>query len=82
MTKQLPPSPPGNFLLGHFSEYSRNPLEFLRRCAREFGDVVLLRLPATRLILLNHPGDIERVLAETNRGFINHGGMRLSLTRS
>jgi cytochrome P450 len=38
--------------------------------------VVFLRLPGTRLYLINHPRLIEQVLSETNKAFINHKGMR------
>jgi cytochrome P450 len=76
-----PPGPKGNFLLGNFAAYSRDPLGFLTSCAEKFGDVVFLRLPATRIFLLNNPHDIERVLAATHIGFINHGGMRVPLSR-
>lgn len=78
---QLPPGPKGNFLLGNFTAYSRDPLGFLTECAKNFGDVVFLRLPAARIFLISHPRDIEQVLTATNAGFINHGGMRISLTR-
>ena len=74
----LPPGPKGQFLIGHFAPYARDPLGFLTRCAREYGDIVSLRVPGTRLYLLNHPRYIEQVLAETNQDFINHKGIRTS----
>lgn len=81
ISKLLPPSPKRKFLFGHFSDYSRHPLDFLTKCAREFGDVVYLRMPGAKIFLLNNPHDIENVLAATNTGFINHGGMRVPLSR-
>lgn len=76
-----PPGPKGNFLLGNFTEYSRDPLGFLTRCAGDYGDVVSLRLPATRIFLLSDPLHIEKVLTGTNVDFAIHGGMRIPLTR-
>jgi len=79
--KFLPPGPKGDLFFGHFADYSRSPLEFLTRCAREYGDVVHLKMPCAKIFLLNNPRDIEQILTATNAGFINHGGMRMPLSR-
>jgi cytochrome P450 len=50
-------------------EYARDPLGFLTACAREYGDVVELRLMGQTLYLLSDPDLIEYVLVEHNRNF-------------
>lgn len=56
---KLPPSPKGRYLVGNLLDYSRDPLEFLSRCAREYGDVVCLKFPGPSAYLLAHPDHIE-----------------------
>jgi cytochrome P450/tetratricopeptide (TPR) repeat protein len=64
-----PPSPPGHFLGGNSPEYKRDPLGFLTRCARAYGDIVALRFGRQRVWLLNHPDHIEYVLVTGHRNF-------------
>jgi cytochrome P450 len=64
-------------LLGHLLELQRDQLGFLTRCAREYGDVVPLRFGPKLVILLNHPTDLEDVLAKKNRSFIKGRFYRL-----
>ena len=72
----LPPGPKGRPISGNLPEYARDQLGFLTRCAREYGDVVRLRFFNVRLLLLNHPDHIERVLVRDNRNFIKDRGER------
>jgi cytochrome P450 len=64
-----PPGPKGHFLGDNLREYARDPLGFLSRCAREYGDVVGLRFMGQNLYLLSDPDLIEYVLVEHNRNF-------------
>ena len=50
-------------LLGNLPAYARDLLGFLTNSAREYGDIVRLRLGTTRAVLLSHPSQIEHVLA-------------------
>ncbi|HEX8439863.1 MAG TPA: cytochrome P450, partial [Archangium sp.] len=54
----LPPGPPGDFLTGNLVAFSEDPLGFLTRCAREYGDVVRM---GKSNYLLAHPDLIEKV---------------------
>jgi len=72
----LPPGPRGSFLLGSVSEFQRDTLGFLTRCAREYGDVVPIRFGPALLILLNDPALIEQVLVTDHRRFIKSRGVR------
>jgi cytochrome P450 len=78
----VPPGPKRHFLLGHLPEYGKDPLAFLTKSAREYGDIVELRFPpSTRVYLLSHPDYIEEVLAADNSHFVRHKGMRLRPTQ-
>lgn len=68
-TKLIPPGPKNYLLVSNTIEFARNPLEFLSRCARQYGDVVKLQLPFGRTYLLNHPDDVEFMLTTSNRNF-------------
>jgi cytochrome P450 len=57
-------------VLGNMIGYARDPLGFLTRCSREYGDVVRLRFPGTLAYLITHPDDVEHVLVKNNRNFI------------
>ncbi|MEH2045150.1 hypothetical protein [Nostoc sp.] len=38
-----PPGPKGHFLLGSLFEYNSDSLNFLSKCAQEYGDVVFCK---------------------------------------
>ena len=59
----LPAGPRGHLLVGSLPEFRRDVLGFFAACARDYGDVVPLRVPRRRLVLLSHPDLIEEVLA-------------------
>src|SRR5438128_12558666 len=54
-TRRLPPGPKGHFLLGNLPEFGKDLLGFITQCAREYGDIVRLRLANRVAYLLNHP---------------------------
>jgi cytochrome P450 len=58
----LPPGPKGGALLGNSLDYMRDPLGFVERAKRDFGDLVRLRLGTNRTYLVNHPESIEFIL--------------------
>src|SRR5829696_8299680 len=68
-TISSPPGPKGHLLGDNVREYARDPLGFLTGCARDYGDVVELRLMGQTLYLLSDPSLIEYVLVENNRNF-------------
>lgn len=65
-----PPGPPVHPLWGNLLDLRRDPLGFLTGCARNYGDVVRLRVLHVPVYLLNHPAYIERVLVTHNRNFV------------
>jgi cytochrome P450 len=69
-TRRLPPTPPGSLLLGNTLQYLRDPLTHVTHWARDYGDVVRLRLPGMRTYLAVHPEHVEYVLRGNYRNFI------------
>lgn len=69
--------PRGHALLGNLREFGRDQLGFYTRCAREYGDVVPVRLGPFPGFLIYHPDAIEEVLVVRNRDFIKSRGVRL-----
>jgi cytochrome P450 len=55
----------------------RDPLGFLTRCARQYGDVVRLRLGASTYYTLNHPDLVQEVLRARAAGVIKDRLTRL-----
>jgi cytochrome P450 len=72
----LPPGPPGHFLTGHLPEMKRDLLGLYLSCAREHGDVALLRFGLKHVYLISHPALVEQVL--TSRNFIKHYALRMN----
>lgn len=66
------PGPPGQLLLGNLAPFGRDVLGFFERCARDYGDMVPLRLARWPALFLNHPDHFETVLLAENRNFIKH----------
>ena len=67
-----PPGPKGQFLLGNLPALGKDLIGFLTRCARDYGDIVALRLFNMPAFLLNNPDLIEYVLVTNQRNFIKH----------
>src|SRR5262249_9551864 len=64
-----PPEPPLRSGKDHSTEFAQNAAEFLGHCARSCGDIFALRFGAQRVLVVNHPGDIEYVMVHGNRHF-------------
>jgi cytochrome P450 len=75
---RYPPGPRGHFLSGNLPEFRRNRLDFLTRCARDYGDIVSIRLGPRRIFLLSHPDLIEYPIVTGNQHFIKHWALRLN----
>src|SRR5260370_20322472 len=67
---KFPPGPSPASRSGSFKNYSRDPLGFLPGLAREYGDIVTMRLYKFRVYYVNHPDYIEEVLVNQARKFI------------
>lgn len=76
---QLPPGPKGHFLVGHLPEINRDPLKFLSKCAREYGDLVCWQFGPFPAFLANHPDLIEQVLVTQYPNFVKSSVYRRGL---
>src|SRR5215203_3257675 len=75
----MPPfaGPKPRRFLGHLAAFRADRLKFFTECARTYGDVVPLKLPGRRLLLVSHPDLIEQVLVTQAKHFIKHFGLRM-----
>ena len=67
---KLPPGPPSKSWTGSFKAYSRDPLGYLSRMVREYGDIFTMRYYNFRVYFVSHPDYVEEVLVTENRKFI------------
>jgi len=65
-----PPGPEQGFFDGLRSQLRRDPLTFMTRNARTYGDIVCLRFFNLRTYLLFHPDHIEDVIVNNSKKFI------------
>jgi cytochrome P450 len=74
---KLPPGPRGRFLVGNAPELSRNWMEYLVDCAREYGDAVYFKFFNVPICLLVHPDYIEHVLVTNQSNFVKSRDYRV-----
>ena len=67
-------------MVGNLLDYARDPLDFMARCSREYGDIVRLHMGGLPLYLLSHPDHAEYVLVKNNRNFIKSRYFRRELS--
>ncbi|MGE0405925.1 MAG: cytochrome P450 [Candidatus Korobacteraceae bacterium] len=66
---QRPPGPRSTLPGAMIFAFRRDPLGFLSRVAREFGDIAYFKLGPQHVYLLNHPDYIKDVLVTHDRKF-------------
>ncbi|WP_017315447.1 cytochrome P450 [Mastigocladopsis repens] len=66
---RYPPGPKGYPILGNLPELYRDPLGFLNRCNRNYGDIIRVQLFKDFVYILNHPDYIEEVLVKKSNKF-------------
>src|SRR4029453_4241855 len=74
-TLPLPPDPGGWLPGGHFIPFRMDPLGYVTRMAREYGDHVLLRLGPERVVLVSHPDSVREVLVVQDGKFMKGRGL-------
>ena len=65
-----PPGPKGLPFLGNLLDFSRDVLRYYREWARQYGDIVALRLGTWPAVLLNRSDYAEYVLVKNHRNFV------------
>ena len=76
-TAVLPRGPRGNLISGHLPAFKKDWLGFVTQVAREYGDIVQLRLGPKRVVLVSHPDYVEEILVTNNRNFTKDFTLRL-----
>jgi cytochrome P450 len=76
-----PPGPKGFRQIAKLLEFGRDPLNFMLRFTREYGDLGYLGALGIHFYLINHPDLIEYVLVTNNKNFIKDKGLRLPSLR-
>ena len=71
-----PPGPPGKPLVGQLFPFRRDPIDFLMRLAREYGDIAAFKIGSQGLVLLSHPDQVKAVLTTDHRNFIKGRGLQ------
>ena len=75
-TLAYPPGPKGRlFGLGLHLASQRDPLGFMERLAREYGDIVHFKIGRRHVYLLNHPDHIKDVLVSHYANFLKGRGI-------
>jgi cytochrome P450 len=69
-SSKLPPGPKTKIPLGHLFSYRRDSIGFLKKIAKEYGDIVHFKMGPIRVVLVNHPDYIKEVLSIGHRNFI------------
>lgn len=67
--RREPPSPPGHFLIGNGPELKADPLNFVVKAHRDYGDVIRLKIPFVRAYLAAHPDDIKHVVQDNHDNY-------------
>lgn len=73
-----PPGPKGHWITGSLPEFRRDRLGFFQQWAREYGDLVYIRLGSRPVFLASHPDLIEDVAVHQAKNFIKHFALRLN----
>ena len=64
-----PPGPRGVPILGVLPALRRNPTAVFMSAARQFGDVVYLKIGSRRGFLITNPADVRHVLQDNARNY-------------
>ena len=58
--------------MGNLPDFAGDLLGFVTRCARDYGDIVRLRLGISPAVLPNRPNQIEQVLVTRQAEFVKY----------
>lgn len=72
----LPPGPKTSTPGGHIVAMTRDPLRFLMKVAKEYGEIAHFKLGPQDTVLLNHPDYINNVLVAHDWNFLKGRGLQ------
>jgi cytochrome P450 len=75
----FPPGPQKSLLFGDAPQFRQNPLDFMQRSARTYGDLVHFRFGPSHAYLLTNPRDAHRVLVEHHDQFADRPSLLRAL---
>lgn len=75
ITVLAPPGPKQILPLSNLLHFRRDPLAFLTRLARDYGDVVQVGFGTQQFVLINHPDYIRDLLVTNHRNFHKGRGL-------
>ena len=70
LTAARPPGPKNPPLVGHLRTFRRDPLDFLTRASREYGDLVYFKVASQHMYLVNHPDYVREILVNNQSNFM------------
>src|SRR5262245_48286650 len=73
--------PRGHLVLGSGPEFARDPLAFLTRCAREYGEIVPMRFLHRRAVTFSDPTHVAQILGPEYRRFFKTPTLRTPVLR-
>jgi cytochrome P450 len=76
-----PPSPPGVPYLGHILDFAKDPIGFLARASREYGDLVYLSFVGRPAYLVSSAEHVETVLGPSYRSYRKPYSIRTPIVR-
>jgi cytochrome P450 len=65
-----PPGPKNPPIIGNLYAFRSNPLGFLTKAAREYGDLVYFRVANQHMYLVNHPEYVREILVNNQSNFM------------
>lgn len=74
----IPPGPKRKLLELDFFKFRRNPVRFIEKLVREYGDIVNFRLGPQEVFLLNRPEHVKDVLVTHNDNFMKGRALQRS----
>ena len=80
LSGEMPPGPVGLPIVGNYLPFVRDPLGFMTRTAREYGDIVGWEEVDGRFYQLTHPEYVERVLVGNNENYIKGESFQRTLS--
>jgi cytochrome P450 len=70
LTVNRPPGPWNPPVIGNLRTFRANPLAFISKAAREYGDVVYFRVMGQNMYLVSHPEYVREILVANQSNFV------------
>lgn len=77
---RIPPGPKGWPIVGNLLDFRGDPIGFLTRLARDYGDIAHFKLGSQHAFQLNHPDYIRDVLVTHSKNFTKTRGLSRAKT--